>query len=108
MPDVEFSELRDSGNRLDIIERQAVACMRFDAIFGGQSSRIGNTAEFDFALCAFGMGIFARVEFHDWRAQADGGFNLAGLGFNEKANANIGVGKPGNDGCEMVVLACRV
>ena len=42
MPDVEFSELRDSGNRLDIIERQAMARMRFDAIFGGQGSRIGN------------------------------------------------------------------
>jgi hypothetical protein len=93
---------------LYIIERQAMARMRFDTIFGGQSSGVSNAAELDFALCAFGMGVFACVEFHDWRAQADSGFNLASVGFNEQANADIGIGKPGNDGCEMVVLACCV
>ena len=42
MADVEFGELRNRGDRRDIVERQAVAGMRLDAVLDGQRCAVGD------------------------------------------------------------------
>ena len=44
MADVEFGDLRDGGDWLDIFECEAVAGVRLNTVFGGKCSGIGDAA----------------------------------------------------------------
>ena len=77
MADVELGDLGDGGDRDDIVEGQAVAGMRLDAVLGGQRGAVGDTPQFGRALLALGVGIAAGVELDDRRAEPNRGFDLA-------------------------------
>jgi hypothetical protein len=68
MPDVQLGELRDGGDRGDIVERQAVAGMRLDAVLGRKPCAVGDAVQFGGALLAVEMGEAPGVEFDDWHA----------------------------------------
>ena len=46
MPDIEFGELRDRGDGTDVVERQAVARMGFDAVLCRERGGFGQAAQF--------------------------------------------------------------
>ena len=52
MADVEFGDLRDGGDWLDIFECEAVAGMRLDTVLCGKGYGVGDTAQFDLAFRA--------------------------------------------------------
>ena len=83
MADVELCDLRDGSDWLNIVERETMPGVRFDAVLGSKCHCIGNPAKFGFALSTLTMGVFASVEFDDGRAQPDRGFDLARVGFDK-------------------------
>ena len=58
MADVEFGQLRNGGNRLDIVEGQAMAGMRLDTVLDRQRRHVGNALQFDGPGLANGMGMW--------------------------------------------------
>ena len=79
MADIEFGDLRDGGDGLDIFEGQAVARMGFDAILCRQRGGVRNTAQFGDLRVFDAMRIFAGVEFDDGRLSG-GSPPLSGAG----------------------------
>src|SRR4051794_6871985 len=59
MADVELPELRDGGDRLDVVEGQAVAGMRLDAVLGGERGGVGDAAQLGGPRLAFEMRVAA-------------------------------------------------
>ena len=55
----------------DIVEGQAVAGMRLDAVLDRQRGAIGDALQFGGLLLALDMGVAAGVELDDRRAEAD-------------------------------------
>ena len=78
MADVELGELRDGGDRNDIVEGQAVAGMGLDAVLGGERGAIGDALQLGGAAPRRRMGVAAGVEFDHRRAEAQGGVDLGG------------------------------
>ena len=76
MADVELGELRDGGDGRDIVEGQAVAGVRLDAVLDGERGAVGDALQLGGALLAVDMGVAAGVELDDRRAEADGGLDL--------------------------------
>ena len=71
MADVELGQLGDGGDRHDIVEGQAMAGMRLDAVLGGQRGGVGNALQFGGAFLALDMGVAAGVELDHRRAEPD-------------------------------------
>ncbi len=92
MTNVEFGDLRDRGDGLDIVEGQTMTCMGFDAIFCRKRGRICNPAQFGLGPFAIAieqqMGIFTSVEFDNGSFELDRSVNLPGVGFDEQADAD--------------------
>ena len=76
MADVELGELRDGGDRDDIVEGQAVAGVRLDAVLGRERGAVGDALQLGRALLALDMGVAAGVEFDDRRAEPQRGLDL--------------------------------
>ena len=76
MADVELGELRDGGDGDDIVEGQAVAGVRLDAVLGRERGAVGDALQLGRALLALGMGVAAGVELDDRRAEPDRGGDL--------------------------------
>src|SRR6185503_9640352 len=89
MPDVELGELGDRGHRNHIIEGQAVAGVRLDAVLDRERRAIGDALQLRRALLAVEMGIAAGVEFDDRRAEAHGRRHLLLGRFDEQADADV-------------------
>ena len=53
----------------DIVEGQAVAGVRLDAVLGGERGRVGDALQLGGALLALDMGIAAGVELDHRRAE---------------------------------------
>ena len=77
MADVELGELRDRGDRHDIVEGQAVAGMRLDAVLDRERGAVGDAPQLGRAFLALDMGVAAGVEFDDRRAEPHRGLDLA-------------------------------
>ena len=75
--DVELGDLRDGGDRLDIVEGEAVAGMGLDAVLDGERGGVGDAAQLLGARLALGMGVAAGVELDDRRAEPHRGLDLA-------------------------------
>ena len=71
MADVELGELRDGGDGHDIVEGQAVAGVRLDAVLGGERGAVGDALQLGGALLAVDMGVAAGVELDDRRAEPE-------------------------------------
>ena len=71
MADIELADLRDRGDRDDIVERQAVAGMRLDAVLGGKRGGIGDSLELGRTRVAVEFAIAAGMNLDDRRAQAE-------------------------------------
>src|SRR5205085_12156291 len=104
MADVELGQLRDGGNGDDIVEGQAVAGVRLDAVLDRKRGTIGDALQFSGALVAVDMGIAAGVEFDDRRAEADGGCDLLLGRFYEQADTDARRAKFVDIISEMIVL----
>ena len=89
MADVELGQLGDGGDGCDIVEGQAVAGVRLDAVLGGERGGIGNALQFRGALLAFDMGVAAGVELDHRRAEPQGGVDLPLARFDEQRHANV-------------------
>ena len=90
MADIELGDVGNGGDRLDIVEGQAVAGMRLDAVLGRQRRRLGDAAELDCLLVAGQMRVAAGVELDDRRAEANRRLDLGGIGLDEQADADAG------------------
>ena len=71
MADVELGQLRDGGDRADIVEGEAVAGVGLDAVLDGERGAIGDALQLRGALLAVDMGVAAGVELDDRRAEPD-------------------------------------
>ena len=108
MADIEFGDLRDGGDGRDIVEGQAMAGMRFDAVLGRQRGRIGDAAQFRRARAAVQMRIGPGVKFDHGRAKLDRGVDLRGVGLDEQADADARVAQLRDDGPQRLQLPCCV
>ena len=108
MADIEFGDLRNGGDRLDILERESVSGMRLDTVFDRKRSRVGDPPQLEFAVCTFAMRVFASMEFNNISTQTDRRFDLARVGLDEQADANIGLTQCRHNRCQVVMLACRI
>ena len=106
MADVEFGNLRDGGDGDHVIERQAMPCVRFDAVLGAQRCRIRQAAQFD--AIGITMRVFARVQLDHRRTQAQRRVDLARVGFDKQADPYPRVEQLRNQRREVVVLSRRV
>ena len=95
--DVELGELRDGGDRLDVVVSQAVPGVRLDAVLGGERGHVGDLLQLDRDLLALGMRVFAGVELDHRRAEPQRGFELALVGGDEQADADAGVEQARDD-----------
>ena len=77
MADVEFRQLRDGGDRLDVLVGETVAGVRLDAVLDCECGEVGDLLELDGDLIALGVRVFAGVEFDHRGAELQGGFELA-------------------------------
>ena len=108
MADIEFRDLRNGGDRLDILERESVSGMRLDTVFDRKRSRVGDPPQLEFAVCTFAMRVFASMEFNNISTQTDRRFDLARVGLDEQADANIGLTQCRHNRRQVVMLACRI
>ncbi len=90
MADVEFGKLGDGCDRHDIVESQAMAGMRLDAILGGERACFGDATEFGGLLFTFELAIMAGMEFNDWSTEPECGINLLLRRFDEQRDADPG------------------
>ena len=77
MADVELGELGDGGDRDDIVEGQAVAGVRLDAVLDRERGAVGDALAARGALLALDVGVAAGVELDHRRAEAEGRLDLA-------------------------------
>ena len=63
-------QLRDRRDRVDIVERQAVAGVDLDPVLGGERGGVGQAAEFGRLRLARQFGVTAGVELDHRRAEA--------------------------------------
>ena len=105
---VEFRELGNRGDRLDVLISEAVPGVRLDAVLGGERSHVGNALQFRGASVTLRMGIFAGVEFDHGGAKPQCRLNLAGFRRDEQADANPGISQALYYRVEAVVLACGI
>ena len=94
MADVELGELRDGGDRRDIVEGQAVAGVGLDAVLDGQRGAIGDALQFGRVLLALDMGVAAGVELDHRRAEPNRGLDLSLARLDEQADADARVAEP--------------
>ena len=64
------AQLGDGGDRLDVVEGEAVAGMGLDAVLGGERGGVGEAAQLVGARLALEMGVAAGVELDDRRLRA--------------------------------------
>ena len=79
--------------------------MRLDAVLGGERGGVGNAAQLDRAGLAGQMGIGAGVKFDHGRAKLDRGLDLGGVGLDEQADADAGIGEGADDRAQHRDLA---
>src|SRR4051812_8365279 len=89
MADVELGNLRDGGDRHDIVERQSMAGVRFDAVLYAERGAVGDALQLYRALLAVDMGVAAGVELDDRRSEAHRGGDLLFSRFDEQADADV-------------------
>jgi hypothetical protein len=80
MPDIQLRELRNGGDRYDIVEGQAVTGMHLDPVLRRQSGGVGNAAQLGGLRLTLQLAIAPGVQFDDRRAQPDRRFDLRGSG----------------------------
>ncbi len=76
MADVELGDLGDGGDGDDIVEGEAVPCVRLDAVLDGEARRIADPLELGRPILPLRMRIAAGVELDDRSAEAERGFDL--------------------------------
>ena len=99
------ARLRDGGDGHDIVEGQAVAGVRLDAVLGGERGGIGDALQLGRPLLALDMGVAAGVELDDRRAEPDRGLDLRFGRLDEQADADVRRAQPVDEIGQMVVLA---
>ena len=104
MPDVEFGQLRNRGNRLDVLVSQPVARVGFDPVLGGECGHVGQAPEFVGDSIARRMGIFTCVELYHGSLQHHRRFDLALVRRNEQADADPGIAEALDHRVKPVVL----
>jgi hypothetical protein len=80
MPDVEFGELRDRRNRLDIVEGEPMARMHLDAVLRRKRGCVGQPAQLLRPRLAFEFRIAAGVELDDGAPRRSAASTCAGSG----------------------------
>lgn len=91
MPDVQFGQLRDGSDGLNVFIGQAVPRVGFNAIDRRKRCHIRNALQLHRYGITLRMGIFTSVEFHHRRAQFHRRFDLARFGRDEQAYTDPGV-----------------
>src|SRR5690349_19602391 len=89
MADVEFGQLRDGGHRDDIVEGEAVAGVRLNAVLDRKRRAIGDTLKLGRPLLTLDTSITTGVELDDRRAKTDGGGDLLLSRLDEQADADV-------------------
>ena len=69
-----------------------------------ERGRVGDAAQLGRARLALEMGVAAGVELDHRRAEPDRRLDLARVGLDEQADADVGVAQPGDESAQMVVL----
>ncbi len=108
MADVELPDLRNGGDRLDIVEGEAVAGMGLDAVLGREGRCVGDAAQLRRPFFPLQMGVTTGMELDDRCPKADRGLDLAWVGLDEQADSDPRLAEPGDEGMEVIVLPRRV
>src|SRR5689334_18420967 len=108
MADVELGDLRDCGDGNDVVEGQAVAGVRLDAVLHRQCRAVGNPLELDRSFFAFRVSVAPRVELDDGGAEPQGGVDLPLGRLDEQAYADVGGAELVDVISEVIVLAGRI
>jgi hypothetical protein len=101
MADIQLPHLREGGDGADIVERQPMAGVAFQAEFLGQ--RRGGAQPVQLAGAALGIG--AGMQFHHRRAERGGGAQLRRVGIDEQRDADAGRTQGGDRRAQRVELA---
>src|SRR5205823_1491349 len=80
--------LRDGSDGNDIVEGQAVAGVRLDAVLDGQRGAVADPPQFRRSLVAFRVGVAPGMKLDDRSAEADGGRDLLLGRLDEQADAD--------------------
>src|SRR5687767_15449101 len=105
MADVELAKLGDGGDRHDIVEGQAVAGVRLDAVLRGQRGSVGDSAKLGRPLLAVELGIAAGVKLDDRRSKRDRGRDLPLVGLDEQADPDTGRAELVDERRKVMVLS---
>ena len=104
MTDVEFHDLRDCGDWLDILECESVTGMRLYAVLCGERHSICDSAQFNLLLGTLTVCVFAGVEFNYRRTKADSSLYLTGIWLDEQADPYARIQQASDQGREMIML----
>ena len=105
MADIEFDEVRDGADLGDVPVVDAVTGIDLDAEALGMFGGGAQAQHFAVAILAERVGEGTRVKFDDLHAELARGFDLIGLGFDEKTDADAGALQSLDGGRERFDLA---
>src|ERR1700749_511167 len=97
MSDIEFADMRNGGNRRDILISETVTGMDFQTHVGAKLRRILDMLEELGPHLATGIGKSASMQLHHRRTQRSGSIELLAVGLDEHGNPDARLGQRAHD-----------